>query len=43
MRGLLELIGLVVLVRFIADNLLKQQQRADLFARIVVLKKDLLG
>lgn len=43
LRGLLELIGLVVLARFIADNLLKQQQRADLFARIVVLKKDLLG
>ena len=43
LQGLSELIGLVVLVRFVADHLLKQQKRADLFARIVVLKKDLLG
>ena len=42
-QGLSELVGLVFLVRFIAENLLKQQKRADLFARIVVLKKDLLG
>ena len=43
LQGVSELIGLVVLVRFIADHLLRQQKRADLFARIVVLKKDLLG
>ena len=36
LQGLSELIGLVVLVRFVADHLLKQQKRADLFARIVV-------
>ncbi len=42
-QGVSELIGLVVMLQFIAENLLKQQKRADLFARIVVLKKDLLG
>ncbi len=42
-RGLSELIGLVAVTRFIAANLFLHQKRAELFARIVVLKKDILG
>ena len=42
-RGLSELIGLVAVTQFIAAHLLFQQKRAELFARIVVLKKDILG
>ena len=42
-RGLSELIGLVAVTQFIATHLLLQQKRAELFARIVVLKKDILG
>ena len=43
LEGLSELVGLVVVTRFVSGNLLRQQKRAELFARIVVLKKDLLG
>ena len=42
-EGLSELVGLVVVTRFVSGNLLRQQKRAELYARIVVLKKDLLG
>ena len=42
-QGIAELVGLVTLVRLITSNLLLQQRRAEVFARIAALKKDLLG
>ena len=42
-RGLSEIIGLVAVTQFLATHQLLQQKRAELFARIVVLKKDILG
>ena len=42
-QGVSELIGLVAVVRLITSNLLLQHKRAELFARIAALKKDLLG
>ena len=42
-QGVAELIGLVAVVRLITANLLLQHRRAELFARIAALKKDLLG
>lgn len=41
--GLLELVGLVTLLNFLARNAFKQQKRAELLARIQKLKTDLLG
>ena len=41
--GLLELVGLVTLLNFLARNALKQQKRAELLARIQKLRTDLLG
>lgn len=41
--GLLELVGLVSLLSFLARNAFKQQKRAELLARIQKLKTDLLG
>lgn len=41
--GVLELCGLVVVTRFVVSNLLLQKKRADLFMRIAVLKKELIG
>lgn len=41
--GVLELFGLVVVSKFVVSNLLLQKKRADLFMRIAVLKKDLIG
>ena len=34
LQGVFELIGLIVLVRFVTVNLLLQHRRAELFARI---------
>ncbi|MAD68619.1 MAG: hypothetical protein CMN92_04920 [Synechococcus sp. CPC100] len=42
-QGVSELIGLVAVVRLITSNLLLQHRRAEVFARIAALKKDLLG
>ena len=42
-QGVSELVGLVALVRFVTSNLLLQHRRAEVFARIAALKKDLLG
>ena len=42
-QGVAELIGLVAVVRLITSNLLLQHRRAEVFARIAALKKDLLG
>ena len=42
-KGVSELVGLVALVRLVTSNLLLQHRRAELFARIAALKKDLLG
>ena len=42
-QGVAELIGLVSIVRLITSNLLLQHRRAEVFARIAALKKDLLG
>ena len=42
-QGVSELVGLVAIVRFITSNLLLQHRRAEVFARIAALKKDLLG
>ena len=42
-QGVAELIGLVAVVRLITANLLLQHRRAEVFARIAALKKDLLG
>ena len=41
--GVFELCGLVVVSQFVVSNLLLQKKRADLFVRIAVLKKDLIG
>ena len=41
--GVLELCGLVVVTRFVLANLLLQKKRADLFLRIAVVKKELIG
>ena len=41
--GVFELCGLVVVSQFVVSNLLLQKKRADLFMRIAVLKKDLIG
>lgn len=41
--GLLELVGLVSLLNFLAKNALQQSKRAELLARIRTLKADLLG
>ena len=38
-----ELCGLVAVSRFVVSNLLLQKKRADLFLRIAVLKKELIG
>ena len=43
LTGVLELCGLVAVTRFVVLNLLLQKKRADLFLRIAVLKKDLIG
>lgn len=40
---LLELVGLISALNFLARNALKSQKRAELLARIQQLKKDLLG
>ena len=42
-QGVAELIGLVAVVRLITSNLLLQHRRAEVFARIAALKKDLMG
>ena len=42
-QGLSELVGLVALVRLVTSNLLLQHKRAELYARIADLKKDLIG
>ena len=41
--GVLELCGLVVVTRFVFSNLLLQKKRADLFLRIALVKKELIG
>ena len=41
--GVLELCGLVVVTRFVLSNLLLQKKRADLYMRIAVVKKELIG
>lgn len=41
--GVLELCGLVVVTRFVVSNLFLQKKRADLFLRIALLKKELIG
>ena len=41
--GILELCGLVVVTRFVLSNLLLQKKRADLFLRIALVKKELIG
>ena len=41
--GLLELVGLLSLIRFLASRALHQQKRAELLARIEQLRRDLLG
>ena len=41
--GVLELCGLVVVTRFVLANLLLQKKRADLFLRIALVKKELIG
>ncbi len=41
--GLLELVGLVTLLQFLARNALRQQKRAELLERIRQLRQDLLG
>ena len=41
--GVLELCGLVVLTRFLLSNLLLQKKRADLYMRIALVKKELIG
>lgn len=43
MGGLLELVGLISLLSFLARNALRQQKRAELLARIHKLRRDLLG
>ena len=41
--GVLELCGLVVLTRFLLSNLLLQKKRADLYMRIALVKRELIG
>ncbi|QPN59220.1 CAAD domain-containing protein [Synechococcus sp. CBW1002] len=41
--GLLELVGLVAVLNFLARNALRQQKRAELLSRIHQIRKDLLG
>lgn len=41
--GLLELVGLVALLNFLARNAFKQQKRAELLERIRQVRRDLLG
>ena len=41
--GLLELVGLVALLNFLARNAFKQQKRAELLERIRKLRRDLLS
>lgn len=41
--GLLELVGLVSLLRFLARNALRQRKRAELLSRIEDLRKQLMG
>ena len=41
--GGLELCGLVVVTSFVLSNLLLQKKRADLFLRIALVKKELIG
>ena len=41
--GVLELCGLVVVTRFVLSNLLLQKKRADLYMRIALVKKELIG
>ncbi|QPN70246.1 CAAD domain-containing protein [Synechococcus sp. CBW1108] len=41
--GLLELVGLVTLLNFLARNAFKQQKRAELLERIRKLRNDLLA
>ena len=43
LQGISELVGMVALIRFVTANLLLQHRRAELFARIAVLKRDLMG
>lgn len=41
--GVLELCGLVTVTRFVLSNLLLQKKRADLYMRIALVKKKLIG
>ena len=41
--GVLEMCGLVVVTRFVLSNLLLQKKRADLYMRIALVKKELIG
>lgn len=41
--GVLELFGLVTVTRFVLSNLLLQKKRADLYVRIALVKKELIG
>lgn len=41
--GVLELCGLVTVTRFVLSNLLLQKKRADLYMRIALVKKELIG
>ena len=41
--GILELCGLVAVTRFVLSNLLLQKKRADLYVRIALVKKELIG
>jgi hypothetical protein len=41
--GLLELVGLVSMLNFLARNALKHQKRAELLSRIRKLKQDFIG
>lgn len=41
--GLLELVGLLSLLRFLARHALRQQKRAELLERIRQLRRQLLG
>ena len=43
LQRLFELCGLIVVIRFAASNLLLQKKRADLFLRIALVKKELIG
>ena len=43
MGRLLELVGLISALNFVARNAVKSQKRAELLSRILKLKQDLLG